>query len=189
MRYVSLDIKNLDIIQAKVLECFPESKKNMSRLFYIDNNYQRFMAIEELRKELSDLGLLEYVHSFGFYNVLPTGLEGTTAHIDNSPGDYSFNIPIANCNNTFVNFYTSDNDPELRLTPDGTPYYFVDKSTCKLVDRLEMSKPHIINVKEIHNITNDNSTTRITLLVRLTANWNYLEWGKQRKLRLESNLS
>lgn len=147
------------------------------------------MAIDELRQELIRLDLFDYVHSFGFYHVLPTGPGGTDTHIDSSTGDYSFNLPIENCDNTFVNFYTSYREPELRFTKEGVPYYFIDKDACELVDRIEMTQPYIINVKEIHNVSNDNPTTRITVLIRLTAQWNYLEWDKKRQLNSQSGSS
>ena len=34
-------------------------------------------------------------------------------------------------------------------------------------DRLEMTTPHVIKVKEVHNVTNLNSLPRVTLLIRL----------------------
>jgi hypothetical protein len=175
MNYFPVAINNLEIIQRKVLELVPDNRKYNSSLFYIDSHYSKFLEIQELKEELIKLNMLKYVHSFAIYNLLPTTIQGSDIHIDYGQGTYSFNIPIANCENTVVNFYESSSDPVLKQTKDGNYYYHVDKNYCKIVDTLEMKLPNIINVKKIHNVSNYNPTTRITLLIRLTPEFTHEE--------------
>ena len=163
--YIPIHLENLDIIQKKVLQLFPKENLNKKILFYIPNNLELFFNIPELKNELDRLGWSDYIHSFAFYIVQKT--KGSTHHTDTGDTIYSFNIPIYNCKNTFVNFYTTSVEP-IKISPlNQASYYHYDPNDCELVDTLEMTSPHVINVKQVHNIVNNNNYPRITLLVRL----------------------
>jgi hypothetical protein len=170
--YVPINIKNLEIIQQKVFELFPKSEINNTNLFYIPNNVELFLNIPELKIELDNLGWTNYISSFGFYIIQPM-LE-TTIHIDSGPSVYSFNIPILNFNNTYVNFYTTSTEPTKKFTPNGVSYYYYNPKLCESVDKLEMITPHVVKIKHPHNVVTKplaptvlNSAPRITLLIRL----------------------
>lgn len=168
--YHSVPIENLSIIQAKVFKLFPLDRINKTTLFYLPNNVELFLSIPELKEELDKLGWTEYVDSFAFYCVQKT--KGSTLHTDTGDRLYSFNIPIMNCRDTQVNFYTSESEPETQLHGEGVDYNRYNPDTCTLVDSLEMIMPHVIKVKEVHNIVNNNYGPRITLLVRLNSDLN-----------------
>jgi hypothetical protein len=171
MKYYSpVYLEKLDIIQEKVFEFFPKDQLTKSNLFYVPNNLELFLSIPELKSELDKLNFTESVHSFAFYVVQKTSSLGTTHHIDTGDRTYSFNLPILNCNNTFVNFYKTNEAPVEKMLPNKVTYYWYDPTKCKLVDNLEMIQPHIINIKEVHNIVNINNAPRITLLIRLKNN-------------------
>jgi hypothetical protein len=163
--YLPISIKNLEIIQQKVFELFPKSEINNNNLFYIPNNLELFLNIPELKIELDNLGWTNYISSFGFY-VMQTTI-GSPIHIDSGSSVCSFNIPILNCNNTYVNFYKTSKEPKKMFLPNGVSYYYCDPNSCELVDKLEMVVPHVISIKHAHNVVNLNSTPRITLLIRL----------------------
>jgi len=170
MKYYSpINLDNLNIIQEKVLEVFPKSElSSKQNLFYLPDNLYIFLNIPELRNELDKLNWTQYVHSFGFYIISQT--YGTPLHTDSGICQYSFNIPILNCENTFVNFYETNKEPtKTSYMAFGKliDYYKYNPSDCILKDKLELTIPHVINVKEVHNITNVNSLSRITLLIRL----------------------
>ena len=166
MKYYSpVHINNLSIIQQKVFELFPKNQIDKNNLFYLANNIELFLNIPELKIELDKLEWTEYIHSFGFYVVQKTN--GSTIHTDTGNRNYSFNIPILNCNNTFVNYYTTNSKPIRKVMPNNVDYYYYDPAYCNLIDSFEMNSPHIINVLQLHNITNHNSGPRITLLIRL----------------------
>ena len=165
--YAPVNIENLKKIQEKVFNLFPKDLLDKTLLFYIPNNQELFLNIPELKTELDNLGWTPHIHSFGFYIIQKT--EGTTIHIDSGNRTYSFNIPILNCKNTFVNFYSSSSKPILvtNYPLNTVTYYRVEPSHCELTDTFEMITPHVINVKKEHNVTNNNLAPRITLLVRL----------------------
>jgi hypothetical protein len=166
MKYYSpVHIDNLSIIQQKVFELFPKNQLDKNNLFYLANNIELFLNIPELKIELDKLEWTEYIHAFGFYVTQKTN--GSTIHTDTGNRNYSFNIPILNCNNTFVNYYTTNSTPIRKVTPNNVDYYYYDPVHCNLIDSFEMNSPHIINVLQLHNITNHNSEPRITLLMRL----------------------
>ena len=170
MKYYSpIHLENIDIIQQKVFDIFPKSELSCKeKLFYIPDNLKIFFNIPELKSELDNINWSQYVHSFGFYVINKT--LGTPIHIDTGNSVYSFNIPILNCVNTYVNFYKTDKEPIKKsyiAYNKIIDYYSFNPIDCVLQNKLEMTTPHVINVKEIHNVTNNNPLPRITLLIRL----------------------
>ncbi len=190
MNYVPVTVDNLAEIQNEVMSLFPKENEKRTVLFYIENNVEEFLKLKSLREQLERLGLLDYVSNIAFHHVLPTAPQGATVHIDHSKSTYSFNLPIKNCDNTFVNFYRTDSVPETRLNSVGVPYYHLDESKCSFANRIEMSQPYIINVKVPHNVVNANLKNRITLLIRLKPEWDHLAWiSRQSKSQDVSNCS
>jgi hypothetical protein len=163
--YHPIEINNLDVIQQKVYGLFPKDELRQTKLFYPPDNVNMFLNIPELRDELDRLGWTQHVDSFAFYIVQKTN--GSTPHTDTGDRKYSFNIPIKCCIKTKVNFYTTESEPVLQYHTSSVDYNKYEIEKCTLVDSLEMLIPHVINVKEVHNITNPNYIPRITLLVRL----------------------
>lgn len=170
MKYYShIHLENLETIQQKVFDIFPKSElSSKENLFYIPNNLKVFFDIPELKSALDNMNWSSYVHSFGFYVINKT--LGTPIHIDTGNSVYSFNIPILNCVNTFVNFYKTDKEPIKKSYVAYNKiidYYSFNSTDCVLQDKLEMTTPHVIKVKEVHNVTNLNPLPRVTLLIRL----------------------
>lgn len=170
MKYYSpIHLEKLKIIQTKVFDIFPKTElSSKENLFYIPDNLKLFFDISELKSELDNMNWSQYVHSFGFYVINKT--YGTPIHIDSGDCLYSFNIPILNCKNTFVNFYNTDKAPTKKsyvAYNKIVDYYSFNPTDCALQDKLEMTTPYVIKVKEVHNVTNINSLPRITLLIRL----------------------
>lgn len=167
--YVPIPIENLKSIQEKVFELFPKKELfKKESLFYIPDNLNLFLSIPELKKELDKLNWTQYVFGIGFYIVAPT--EGSPIHVDSNTFTYSFNIPILNCEDTFVNFYRTDKEPKkeiYKVYDTYVNYYRFDPADCQIVDKLELLEPHVINVQQVHNIINKNTKPRITLLIRL----------------------
>lgn len=170
--YYPIKFDNLKIIQEKVLKFLPENQKYRESLFYIDDNMNKFLSINELKENLIRLNILQYIFSIAFYVVPTTKETGSTIHIDYSKGSYSLNIPILGCTNTWVKFYDSNEKPFIKYSNSGVPYYYCNASKCKEIDKLQMSMPHIINIKKIHNVVNTNKNTRVTLLLRILDTWN-----------------
>lgn len=165
--YKPVIIDNLDVIVSKVLDFFPENKRHFTSLFYIDDNKNKILSIPELADALGRYDLLEHVYGIGFYIVHQDS--PLTIHKDNGDIIYSLNIPLSGCANTFVNFYSASTGPEEKTTLAGNKYFAFAEQNCTLIDRLEMTTPHIINVKVPHAVENHNSAPRITMLIRLNS--------------------
>ena len=164
--YKSIDIPNFKIIQKKVSRLFPNIFSRSTLLHY---DKSTFLKIKELKDFLENLNLIDSIFVFSLHVTIKN--EPEVIHIDEGEFNCSLNLPILNCNNTFVNFYETIELPKKGRLPnsneDVVDYLEFDKKNCKLVNCLEMNKPHLINVKIPHGILNPNPTTRITLLIRL----------------------
>lgn len=169
--YLPVYFENLEHIQSRVLDFFPNDKRHGQSLFYIKDNVKHFLSIPELKDNLDRLRVREYVNLIGFYYIPTTTVSGTFKHIDYGDNNYSLNVPISGCNNTWVNFYKSDIEPVLKYNNAGVRYYHCDQESCILTERFEMNHPYVINVKTIHNVVNTNPEPRITLLIRLGKGW------------------
>lgn len=163
--YQPVVLNNLSIIQQKVFELINVNDLSQTKLFYPPGGLDLFFNITELKTELDRLKWTDYIDAFAFYVIQKSTITGL--HTDSGDRKYSFNIPIKNCENTMVNFYTSTEFAIDNQISQGAYYNHFKRSQCKLVDSLHMITPHVINVKEIHNVHNYNPTTRVTLLVRL----------------------
>jgi len=161
--YKAVEFDNLEIIQKKVFDLFPKDDFEKNKLFYIDDNLNSFLSIPELKDNLIRLGLLDHVMGFGFYVTT----KPNPIHTDNTAYDYSLNIPIVGCENTFVEFYESTSEPIKLQLYTGVIYYHYKQQSCTLKDKLELTSPHIIKVNVPHAVINNNSSQRITLLIRL----------------------
>lgn len=163
--YQSVGINNLEIIAQKALTLVPKQRLDNTGLFYLENNKELFLSIIELREELIRLELLDHIYGIAVYVVYSS--DPLSIHKDNGDILYSLNLPLSGCENTFVNFYHSTVPAQEKITYNGNRYFHYDEGDCELVDQLEMTTPHIINVKVPHAVVNHNTEPRITMLIRL----------------------
>ena len=169
--YHPIPINNLPEIQLNVLKLFPKEKWLANSLFYLRNNLELMFSIPELKNAFDALGWTRYVGAFAFYVRQKTSTPFNGIHIDSGDSFYSFNIPIIGCNGTHTQFFNSSAEPILKTYTEYEEiinYYYIDPLTCTKVDSFELTIPHVIKVKEIHNVYNPNTTPRISLLARLS---------------------
>jgi hypothetical protein len=183
MLYKPVIIKNLQEIQDAVANTFPEmTDLTMTGYFTLPKN--KVLEISNLRKLLKKLGLFAYLHVANA-TVAPAGYSdpnklppyAPVIHIDKADDNmsyiHSFNIPIKNCENTFVNYYKAHGADEIQYTEHGLPYRRFKAEECELIDQVEMSQAHIIDTSVPHAIVNPNNKTRILLAIRLTVDFNF----------------
>lgn len=83
------------------------------------------------------------------------------------------NWPIFNCENTYMNFWQPNVDDSgtpaftERLQADYTKF---EKTNCKLIDRLELLQPHIIDVSIAHSISTNVEKYRLIMSFRFKDN-------------------
>lgn len=162
--YKSVHINNLETIAQQALALVPKQRLDIAGLFYLENNKELFLSIPELRAELIRLELLDHVYGIAVYVVY----NSTPLLIHKDSGDilYSLNIPLSGCKNTFVNFYQPTIPAQEKISANGNRFFHYPEANCELVDQLEMTTPHIINVKVPHAVVNQNTEPRITMLIR-----------------------
>jgi len=168
MLYHPIEIDNLNQIQTKILEHFPWQDISKISLFLLPKNSMEFLDIKELREMLINIGFLSYVHSVAFGVQRPNSKSGI--HTDAGESSFSFNLPLYNCEKTFVGFYHSGKGIEKReYVSVGRKifYNYCDPNYCTEIDRVEMNRPHIINVYTPHQVINPNNKFRITFLIRM----------------------
>jgi len=177
MKYYSpVTFDNLEIIQEKVLDILTTNEVSLDRtsFSYLPDNLNIFLNIPELRYELDKLNWTPYAYAIAVYVVHQA--DKSSLHIDKAPSQYSLNIPILNCKNTFTNFYkkptTEPTKISYRVFGNPVKYDTYNENDCILQDKLELNSPHVINIKEVHNVVNNNPSPRITLLIRLAENLN-----------------
>jgi len=172
MLFKTLNIDNLEAIQEAVLARVPPSSYEKNDLFYVKNNIKYFLDIPELKKLLDDLDFTNHIHSDGI--ALNVTMPGVTLpiHYDSDKFKYSFNIPLKNCEGTFVNLYHTDSEPQSvpRKHPIHNTYVVsrrFDPALCRLLESHEAINPCILNTNVPHNVVNKTNKIRVMLLIRL----------------------
>jgi hypothetical protein len=165
--FTRLPVKNLTEIQQEVLNILPEELFKLTTIIRLPEYDQQILDLPCIQKILGDFGFKPYILSVQLHVTAPNITIPT--HCDNG-FVYSFNIPIANCDKTYVSWFDTDGEPEtlrVRDDPKGLTYNRFDPSKCTLIERVEINTPYILNVQVPHNVENLNDTTRLMLLCRL----------------------
>ena len=177
INYFPIHINNLEIIRNKILKAIApyisihKATKN-SILFYIPSN--KILDIDELKNQLIQLKLLEYIHGVAINITYNQGL--TNIHKDaGGRFIYSLNIPISGYTNTYLNYFKSSADPVLYSTPLNQ-YIMYEKEHCTLIERHETILPAIVNTQAPHAFENSNDEPRILIALRLNTKVDSSTW-------------
>jgi hypothetical protein len=166
--YKELLIDHLPAIQEEILGRIPKNLLTHSNLTYLDNSRKLFRDIEPLKEYFISNGIYQHIGPVGIY-VNPAKFNGNL-HVDNGTLRHSLNIPIAGCDNTWINFYETNVEPTVvKRTVDGKELDFLryNESDCSLIYRTETNKPYILDTRTPHKVENSTSNTRVMLLFRL----------------------
>jgi len=169
--YFPITFTNLDVIQQKILSVIlKHTTLEESKFFYIP--VQEILEIEELRSQISKIGLLEYIHSSAinlYHNGTPV------IHTDTGNFIYSLNIPISGYANTHLSYFESHVEPKLKYV-GSVSYIEYDKESCTLIEKFETTGPVIVNTQIPHAFENFNNEPRLFLLLRLNKQVNSSIW-------------
>ena len=166
--YTPFENEDVNILQQKVLNLIsPESIEKEGLV--ILNNSESFYQIPELDSFLRKLNLLSFVNMAALHVLEPN--RGGNIHVDVGAYRYSLNIPILNCNNTYVEYYEPTAPPTIvtkEYMGKTVRLRKFDQNKCKLILRKETIDPYIIDTQFPHKVVSENPTgTRVMLLLRL----------------------
>jgi len=166
--YYQVEIEHLDIIRQKAIDLLPESLLqgySITRNIEIEN---KLFEIEELQAVISQFGGMSMVHSMAFNISRPFQKPGL--HVDDGTFIYSFNIPLLNYENTFLNVYEKVEKLIMMKHRDKydniISYWGVRPDDCKLIEKIETVHPHFLNTKFPHSVENQNNSIRFNMLIR-----------------------
>lgn len=171
--YQQLTVNNLISMQEKLIKLLPNNELFRPRIFF-PKDQSIFQEVSELM-DFFNIYKLPLDSMQIAFNIVPPYAK-TIIHVDSGIPDYSINIPIKHCENTFVKFYTSTGEQlfqPARLINGKTQYashYYYASESCTVIDSFDSSNTHIASIKSIHKIVNDNKYFRINLLCRSTNN-------------------
>lgn len=170
--YRKIDVKNLSSLQRKLLDLVPEELFTRPRIYFLPDQSE-FLKITELIELIDTLSLDITKTNFGFYVMNP--YRHDPVHLDWGNTEYSMNIPIANCDNTFTSFHLVHGEPE--LIPERTinghyhaPHYSFNNVVTEMIEEFESNVPVVMHIKTPHSVINKTANFRINLLVRNTDN-------------------
>lgn len=163
--YQQIDIDNLEELQAAILSILPNKCRTETDLFYLPVSH--YMMLPEFRKMLTQLDLVDNVSSIATVVVEP-GVDNWPIHVDSGDMQWSLNIPIQHCEGTWTTWYETASEPVYMDRPGkDSGYYYYKLEDCTPIDRLEMTKPYIVDIHTPHGIVNPTDQTRILTAVRL----------------------
>ena len=166
-----LKIKNWDTLIQKL-------QKNVFNYITIDNkyinsvtdlNYNHISSYGEIKAIINVLNLTQHVSKYVIH--ISTGAAESHIHVD--MGDdylYSLNIPISNCQDTYIDIYETIEvaEPVMYSQSSTVSFPIYNEDVCVFKGRFSTSTPYILNTQIPHKvIPNNNSNKRIMLLIRL----------------------
>jgi hypothetical protein len=166
--YKPIHIDNLDEIQKEILKLIPENLLDQTTLTYIENSKNIFLGIPMLSDFLKSKNMYGSVGDIAIN--ITQGKKSGNYHMDSGPYKHSLNIPIINCENTWINFFKVDSDYKVVTVENkGKTHHFFryTEDQCELIHKAETKEPYLLGVKTPHRVTNGSDQTRIMLLIRL----------------------
>lgn len=180
------EIKKLALDKCKNI--LTEELKNNPKRLLVFNRLQAedFLSIKPLHDCLQEMNLIEHV--FGI-SISLTVRSQSIIHTDPKKLRYSLNIPILNCEKTYLSFFSCINkeydtknfeakhyESDGVLSTQKTQYDVKEynKKDCQLIGKYECIESAIIDTQVPHMFDNYNHNARIMLLVRLKTTANQL---------------
>jgi hypothetical protein len=166
----NITIDNLQTIQEQAQRLIPVKYNIFPGLIYIPNNKELFLSIPELVSVLSRLRILNYVGAIAINTFWKTT---SPIHKDYGSARYSLNIPLCGYKGTYLEYFTTDQDPIKKPTTSllenssGVHYFDYPIENCKLDEVVPTDCPLIVDTLTPHRFINPYSEMRRLLLIRL----------------------
>ena len=171
--YKTINVDNIKDIQQEIIRIFPNEYYGKGELFSIIDSGKILLGLPKLRKLLDYLNLSIGINEFEFIVMQPN--DKTGIHTDSSDFEYSFNIPLTDCDETYLSFYkskiTTDKEyvsyenPTNKDTIHYKPYNYDE---CEFVESAIIRSPYIFNTDILHNLENRSNKEQIVALIRIS---------------------
>jgi hypothetical protein len=169
-------IENFSTIQQELLDLITpdkiESAAHTMTSWILEKNYvlKKCPTLELFLKTHSKAPLSQ----IKFYLSPPK--QGIGCHIDGydyeSAQPFGLVLPLKNADNTFVNWYESDQITKIDLDPSEhfkslyTQALVAPKESLRLIDKVEVTSPMFTRSNILHDVTNNNDSIRYTAVLR-----------------------
>ena len=168
--YKFVDMPNLDLITQKIYDVIAQhGLPDCPSVYYLDpeGTEDRFKQIPELSNAMKQIGLYDYWTTTA---AIVCYTDGLPIHDDSEP-NYALVLPIKNNKDAFTVFYDVVGDPIEKFVESKHAqlrYFMYTPEQSREIERVEITRPTIINVRVPHNvIVYSKETPRITLAMRL----------------------
>lgn len=169
-----LNIDQLHEIQQGILKIIPTDlllSMNARGVCYVHDTEYIFEHVPELANFFNDLGLDAQSVRIGANFALPRSKY--RIHIDPPNfARYSINIPIINCENTYMRYFKSLSEGEKIFyeTSNGKSIWalYYKPEECELLDTHHTNSPYVLDMRTPHQFDNSmNDTHRYMLVCRV----------------------
>ncbi len=173
--YKIIQVDNIKEIQEEIIGIFPSNFYGKAELFSIDNSAKVLLGLPKIKKLLDTLDISKGVDTFEFLVLPPGGRTGI--HTDSDDFKYSFNIPLTDCDDTYLSFYKADNIADIGYVSYENPvtkemiyYKPYNEDVCEFIESSIIKEPYIFNTDIVHNLENKSNKEQILALIRIYPN-------------------
>lgn len=173
MNYQYIDLPNLKEISNQVLLRSPDLHKNTN--IYKSYNREFFEDIEILVETIEKLKPWKEI--FDIAIVSTKAKSKLPIHVDHGPitrHKYSLNIPVYNCDETYVVMYKKKNQNTKYYTTNLKDNHHYDEyleDDMEVIDKFYLTKAALFNTQIPHRPINETSDPRIMLTIRFETAW------------------
>lgn len=160
MYFKTLQIPYLKNIQDEVLKIIPPEA--FSTEGSLHSYSTKFRSLPSIAKLLVQNKIHKFVIDITLVCLPPHRELGI--HTD---GDLrGLNIPILNCENTYIIWYTALQESR-RVSQEDRYFFGIDKNHCVERCRTEMNQAKFVDLQPLHGAINPNDTYRLLLSIKL----------------------
>ena len=160
MYFKTLSIPYLKTIQDQVLNVVPQEA--FSTEGSLHSYSTKFKSLPSIAKLLVQNKMHKFVIDITLVCLPPHQELGI--HTD---GDLrGLNIPILNCENTYIIWYTALQESR-QVSQEDRYFFSIDKNHCVERCRTEMNQAKFVDLQPLHGAINPNDTYRLLLSIKL----------------------
>jgi len=152
-KYIDIPQDDIEKIQQEFLDRLPNNG------LFFQNIKINSTHLLGLRIEVTVLIQMPPMSGFDNYNI-----HSDYGSPDRSP--LAINIPLQNCAESITKFWKANKPVEIRQTPEGTPYRYINVNDCEQISELKFTKPFIFDTSIPHNVVNPQNVWRRGISLR-----------------------